>query len=64
MELIFPILNGSKTCINFNGELGAYFHCKRGVRQGDSLSLFLFDLVADVLNILLGNAKKQGFLKV
>jgi hypothetical protein len=27
------------------------------------LSLFLFDLVADVLNILLGNAKKQGFLK-
>jgi hypothetical protein len=33
------------------------------VRQGDSLSPFLFDLVADVLNILLGNARTKGYLK-
>jgi Reverse transcriptase (RNA-dependent DNA polymerase) len=33
------------------------------VRQGDPISPFLFDLVVDVLNILLGNARRQGFLK-
>jgi Reverse transcriptase (RNA-dependent DNA polymerase) len=26
------ILYNSKTCINFNGKLGEYFYCKRGVR--------------------------------
>jgi Reverse transcriptase (RNA-dependent DNA polymerase) len=57
------ILKGSKTCVNFNVNLGPYFHCKRGARQGDPLSPFLFDLVADVLNILLQNARHLGYLK-
>jgi Reverse transcriptase (RNA-dependent DNA polymerase) len=57
------ILDGSKTYINFNGELGLYFHCKRGVRQDDPLSHFLFDLVADVLNVLLNNAQDKGYIK-
>jgi Reverse transcriptase (RNA-dependent DNA polymerase) len=60
---IQSILEGSKTCINFNGQLDPYFHCRRGVREGDPLSPFLFDLVADVLNILLRNAKNLSYLK-
>jgi hypothetical protein len=36
--------------MNFNGELGEYFACKKGVRQEDSMSPFLFDLVTNVLH--------------
>jgi Reverse transcriptase (RNA-dependent DNA polymerase) len=57
------ILDESKTCINFNGELGPYFHCKRGVMQGDLLSPFIFDLVADVLNVLLNNTQDKDYIK-
>ena len=32
-------------------------------RQVDPLSPFLFDLVADILNSILNNARKQGYLK-
>jgi Reverse transcriptase (RNA-dependent DNA polymerase) len=63
IQWITEILKGSKTCINFNGTLGAYFHCQRRVRQGDPLSPCLFDLIADVLNKLLNNAQSLGFLK-
>lgn len=60
---IRDILEGSRTCISFNGEPGAYFNCKRGLRQGDPMSPFLFDLVADVLNKLLSNAQHMGRIK-
>jgi Reverse transcriptase (RNA-dependent DNA polymerase) len=57
------ILYSSRTCININGNLGEYFHYKRGVRQGDPLSPFLFDLVSDSFHRFLYNASKEGFLK-
>jgi Reverse transcriptase (RNA-dependent DNA polymerase) len=57
------ILNDNKIYINFNGELGPYFHCQRGIRPGNPLSPFLFDLVADILNVLLNNAQDKGYLK-
>jgi Reverse transcriptase (RNA-dependent DNA polymerase) len=55
---IKDILYSSRTCININGVLGEYFSCKRGVRQGDPLSPFLFDLVSDVLHKILFNAQQ------
>jgi hypothetical protein len=58
-EKTFDIVNGfngfqtSFRVVKHNGNLDAYFHYKRGVRQGDSLPPFFFDLVADILNKLL-----------
>jgi Reverse transcriptase (RNA-dependent DNA polymerase) len=57
------ILACSKIYINFNDDLEAYFHYKRGARQGDPPSPFLFDFVADVLNTLLKNARTQDYIK-
>lgn len=57
------ILQGSRTCISFNGTLGNYFTCKKGLRQGDPLSPFLFDLVADALNKMLKKAQAAGKLQ-
>jgi Reverse transcriptase (RNA-dependent DNA polymerase) len=57
---IQQILQGNRTYINFNRHLSEYFTCKRGVRQGDSLSLFLFDLVAYALHHILHKANNSG----
>jgi Reverse transcriptase (RNA-dependent DNA polymerase) len=60
---IKTILEGSRTCINFNGTLSEYFPYKKGVRQGDPLSPFLFDLVADVFHRILQKAQSNGILR-
>ncbi|XP_026384636.1 uncharacterized protein LOC113280196 [Papaver somniferum] len=55
VELVrFSILvNGSSTC---------YFKSKKGIRQGDHLSPFLFLLVGEALSYMIKQAQEQGLI--
>jgi hypothetical protein len=43
-----------------NDDIGHYFQTRRGLRQGDPLSPILFNIVADMLAIMIKRAKEDG----
>ncbi|WVZ92388.1 hypothetical protein U9M48_038459 [Paspalum notatum var. saurae] len=49
------LLSSSLTAVLVNGTPGPWFGCKKGLRQGDPMSPYLFLLVADVLQVLIKN---------
>ena len=46
--------------IKVNDDVGRYFQTKKGLRQGDPLSPILFNIVADMLTIMIERAKTDG----
>jgi Reverse transcriptase (RNA-dependent DNA polymerase) len=52
------LLQSAQTCVNINGSPAQYFFCKQGLRQGDPLSPFLFDLIIDSLCQILVRGKQ------
>ena len=53
-------ISGSSVAINVNNEVGHFFQTKKGLRQGDPLSPFLFNIAADMLAILIKRVNKDG----
>ena len=43
--------------VKSNDDIGHYFQTHKGLRQGDSMSPLLFNIVAYMLTILIGKAK-------
>jgi hypothetical protein len=58
--LINNFVFGGSVAIKVNDDVGRYFQTKKGLRQGDPLSLMLFNIVADMLAILIDHAKVDG----
>ena len=46
--------------IKVNDDIGHYFQTLKGLRQGDPLSPLFFNLVADMLVVLIARAKEDG----
>jgi retron-type reverse transcriptase len=46
--------------IKINDIIGQNFQTKNGVRQGDPLSPLLFNIVVDMLAVLINRAKSEG----
>jgi len=53
-------ISGGRVAININDEVGPYFQTKKGLQQGDPLSPILFNIVADMLAILIKRAKADN----
>ena len=56
-------MRGGHVDIKINDQVGQHFQTKKGLRQGDPLSPILFNIVADMLAILINRAKVQGQIK-
>ena len=46
--------------IKVNDDMGHYFQTHKGLRQRDPMSTILFNIVVDMLAILIGRAKEAG----
>lgn len=61
---IRKILGSGTSAILLNNVPGNFFHCKRGVRQGDPLSPLLFVLAAELLQYIINKARTLGILSL
>ncbi|KAK1615152.1 hypothetical protein QYE76_020669 [Lolium multiflorum] len=59
---LMQLVMGGQTTINVNGEVGPFFRSARGVRQGDPLSLILFNFMVDGLAAMLAKANDAGHI--
>jgi hypothetical protein len=50
--------------IKVNDRVGHYFQTKKGVRQGDPLLPTIFNIIVDVLPMLIARAKDNNIFKV
>ena len=49
--------------IKVNDDIGHYFQTHKGLRQGDSMSPLLFNIVADMFAVIIGRAKHHGHVE-
>ena len=56
-------ISGGSVSIKVNDDTGHYFQTKKGGRQGDPLSPVLFNIVVDMLALLIKRAKNDGQIK-
>jgi len=62
-QWIEAFTKGGHVNIKINYQLGENFQTKKGLRQGDPLSPILFNIVVDMLAILINRAKRDGQIK-
>jgi hypothetical protein len=56
------IVSGGSVSVKVNDELGHYFQTKLGLRQGDPLSSVLFNILVDLLAVLIKRSKDQDLI--
>jgi hypothetical protein len=54
---------GGSVAIKVNNDTGCYFQTSKGLRQGDPLSLMLFNIVADMLALMMEHEKVDGHIE-
>ncbi|KAL0444076.1 UNVERIFIED_CONTAM: hypothetical protein Slati_2130300 [Sesamum latifolium] len=62
VKLIMLLVTSDSYTFMLNGELFEFLHPKRGIRQGDALSPYLFIFCAEALSLLMQMAENDGRL--
>lgn len=57
------MISGGSVGIKVNDEIGPYFQTKRGIHQGDPMSPILFNIIADMLALIIKRAKDDGQIR-
>jgi hypothetical protein len=57
------MVSGGSVGIKVNDAIGPFFQTKRGLRQGDLVSPILFNIVADMLALLIRRATADGQIR-
>jgi hypothetical protein len=58
--MVQTFLSGGSITFNINDAVGYFFQTKKGLLQGDPLSHLLFNIVANMLAILIKRANEEG----
>jgi hypothetical protein len=53
-------IKGGSVEVKVNDEVGHFFQTRKGLRQGDPLSPILFNVMADMLAVLIARAREMG----
>lgn len=61
VERIMPCVRTVRYSVLINGSPSATFSPKRGIRQGDPLSLYLLIIYAEGLSTMIHHAERQHF---
>ena len=56
---IQSFVQGGNVGIKVNGQMGHYFQTRKDLRQGDPMSPMLFNMVVDMLAIIIARAKED-----
>ncbi|KAE8771995.1 hypothetical protein D1007_56071 [Hordeum vulgare] len=60
---VLQLVSSGQTVVNINGEIGPYFPTLCGVRRGDPISPFLFNMVVYALVPILDKSKAAGHIQ-
>ena len=60
--MINSFISGGSVAIKVNDDIGNYFQTRKGLRQGDPLSPILFNIVVDMLGVMIKRAKADGLI--
>jgi hypothetical protein len=63
-KFVRTLYNDASSCVQVNGQYSSWFGIRRGVRQGDPCSPYIYLICAEILSLIVKNTKGIKGIKV